>query len=682
MSRRRDHSPILAFVAGIAAVALLPAAAIAQQAFNAQASRVHAPGAGEQNAAEALLKAMAAMDAPPASIPSTPEALLILPGDDGWDEAEAWATAPNQRAALQVLRDVTNPSNPHAFSLPYGAENTPPAIMNTGLAVELGDPPLIVSGDFTYIIALDELFALASIDATRLAEAGDAEAAYRMIQWIRCARMVADQPLSNEKGWAIHAMRLGVMRLLDLFALHPDLMTEREIIRLVRELTEDEIRVERILPPYADRIAMQQLVAATYTERAGPNPSTFGPVLASIVSEGQPLGLFGEASYFQRVAEQQANWFDTTEKVEAIYNDWERRWSVPNYDYIWTQQMERRLIDPARFTLIEFFSPDLYPIIQDRLNLRADLAGARMALSIIGYRQGKGVWASDLAAIRPTFVDNIDYDPFHDGGDRTIKQFEILEYFVPIRDQKFGPRENPHPHRITVFRAGSIFEGLETSEVTFDTALIDDTIDQIVHTVTAGGSRSGAQTAFTQFAEQFNDLGLTRANYRQRVARSDNKQIMTFLSPLDSASGSKELIAAAGLPVSELTEEDKQDLVIELLRGLFDDPDFTAALGIVSRDGRLDQETATGAISALLRSSAHAMMNLTRKLQPSAFGPDSFEVELDQDNFIMYARGIDRRADWAREVGVDAQDYLIWPPVLSLLRSELREEEPMAAWSE
>lgn len=681
MSRRRDHSPTLALAASLALGCVMTAApAIAQQGFTAEASEVHTPGAGENNAAQPLLEAMAEMDAPPASIPDTPTALLMLPGDAGWDEAVEWATAPNQRAALETLRNVTNPSNPHVFSLPYGADNTPPAIQNTGLFVDLGDSSLIVAGDFVYITALDELFALASIDAARLAEAGDGEAAYRMIQWIRCARMVADQPLSIEKGWAIHAMRLGVIRLLDLFALHPDLMTEREIIRLVRELSEDEIRIDRILPPYADRIALQQLVDATYIERSGPNPETFGPVLASVMSEGQPLGLFGEASYFQEVAEQQANWFDTTEKVDAIYNDWERRWSVPNYDYIWTQQMERRLIDPARYTLIETFSTDLYPIIQDRLALRADMAGARMALSIVGYRQGKGVWASDLAAIRPTFVDTIDYDPYHDGGDRTIKQFEILEYFVPIRDQKFGEREDPHPHKVTVFRAGSIFEGLESSDVAFDQTMIDQEINEITATMTAGG-RNAAQSAFGAFAEQFHTLGLTRANYRSKVRASDNEKIMAMLGPTEASAGAKELMELAGLP-SELTEEDKQDLVIEQLRILFDDADFTAALAIEKRGDRLDQDAAVNGILALLRSSALSMMNLTRKLQPSSFGPDHFDVELDDSVFIVYARGIDRRADWAREVGVDATDHLIWPPVLTLLRSELRDEAPMAAWSE
>jgi|GEM_PF-767565 len=681
MRRHRDRtlSTVTAALLALLAMVVAPNAA-AQDNFAAEASEVHQPGAGEKNAAEALLKALARLDAPPASLPDTPTALLMLPGDPGWSEAKTWATSPNQRAMLETLRDVTNPASPHVFSLPYGVENTPPAIEETGLAIDLGEPPLLASANLVYLDALDELFSLVSIDAERLADEGDPEAAYKLVQWVRLSRMVADQPLSAEKGWAIHSMRLGLMRLLDLFALHPELMTERELINLVQELKESELRIERILPPYADRIALQELVSATYIKRRGPDPAKFGPTLAALMSEGQPLGLFGEASYFQRVAEQQANWFDMTEKVDAVYNDWERRWSVPNYDRIWTQQMERRLIDPARFTLIDTFSPDLYPMIQERLELRADLAGARMALSVIGYRRGKGVWSSDLAAIRPTFVDTIDLDPFHDGGDRAVKQFEILVYFVPIRDQKFGEREDPHPHKIRVFRAGDIFGGLESGPVEIDTALIDQQIDLFVQEINKV-SRNASVGVFEQIANTMLDLGLTRANYRQKIRQDPDNKLLTALMPRASSDKTQDLATIAGLP-SDLSDDDRRDLVTEQLRFLFDDPDFTSALGTVRRGDRLRAEDATAGIKAALRAGSQAMVNLTRKLAPSSFGPDHFDVELDDHNFVIYARGIDRRADWAREVGPGAADYLIWPPILTLLRSELRHEPPMRAWTD
>ncbi|MCB9848962.1 MAG: hypothetical protein H6814_11165 [Phycisphaeraceae bacterium] len=680
MPRRRDHSPrILALTATTALWGLhAPTAALAQDNYVAEANQIHRPGAGQQDAAEPLLKALGSMDAPPASIPDAPTALLMRPGDDGWDEALAWATAPNQRAVLSTLREVTNPGDPHVFSLPYGLDNTPPALADTGLAIDLGEPPLLAGANFVYLDALDELFALVSIDAARLAEDNDGEAAYRLIQWIRLARMVADQPMSVEKSWAIHSMRLGVMRLLDVFALHPELMDEREIVRLVRELSEDEIRVERILPPSGDRTAMEELVAATYTERRGPNPATFGPVLARLMSGGQPLGLFGEASYFQQVARQQANWFDTTEKVEAIYNDWEARWSVPQYEYIWTQQMERRLIDPARYTLIEHFSPDLYPMIQDRLALRADLAGARMAISVIGYRRGKGVWPSDLAAIRPTFVDNIDTDPYDDGGDRNIKQFEILEYFVPIRDQKFGPREDPHPHRIRVYRAGGIFAGLESQPVAIDRDAVDGAIGVFMATLSSQ-SRNAFEGVFDQIAQGFIELGLTRANYGDKVRGDTDGKIKAMLVPAQTSALMQDVATRAGVP-SELSDEDYQDVMLEELRVLFDNNDFTAGLGIVRRGERLSPEVAQAGLRAVLEAGAQSMITLVRKLQPSSFGPDHFDIELDDHNFVIFARGIDRRADWAREVGPGAADYLIWPPVLTLLRSELRGERPMAAW--
>lgn len=682
MHRRRDHSLKIAITAAAAAWigAVVPGSAIAQTQYAVEASQVHQPGAGENNAAEALLNVLSEMDVPPASIVDTPTALLMLPGDPGWDEAKDWATAPNQRAMLTTLRDVTNPSNPHIFALPYGLANTPPAIAKSGMAVELGDPPLLVNGDFSYLDALDELFALVSIDAARLAEDSDPEAAYKLIQWIRLARMVADQPLSIEKGWGIRSMRLGVMRLLDLFALNPKLMTEREIVRLVREIKESEIRVERIGPPYADRLAMEELVAATYIERRGPNPSTFGPVLATVSTEGRSLDLFGEVAFYQQVAEQQANWFDTTEAIEAIYNDWERRWAVPHYDRIWTQQMERRLIDPARFVLIEGFSPDLYPMFEDRLALRADMAGARMALSSIGYRQGKGVWPSDLAALRPTFVDNIDIDPYHDGGDRFIKQFDIINYFVPIRDQKFAERVDPHPHPMRVFRAGNIFGNLDSAPIEFDFAMLDDAIALIIAAF-EDSRRNTASEAFEAVVEPLIEAGFTRSNYKAKIRNGDAKRILAGMSPKAPGSQNQNLAEMAGLP-SELTDEDYVDLAIEELRLLFESADFVRAFGLVRRGDRVRKEDAIPAIRAMLDAGVQSMNNLIRRLAPSSFGPDHFDVELSDNVFVIFARGTDRRADWAREVGPQAADYLVWPPVLTLLRSELREEPPMAAWDD
>ena len=682
MSRRCDRVSLVA-TATFAALAVSTTApqTFAQSDFSVEASQVHQPGAGENNAAEALLAALAEMDAPPASIPDTPTALLMLVGDEGWPEAKKWATSPNQRAMLNTLRDVTNPGNPHVFALPYGLKNTSPAIQKTGLAIDLGDPPLLAAASLYYLDALDELFALVSIDAARLAEEGDPEAVFKLIQWVRLSRMVADQPLSVEKRWAIHSMRLGVMRLLDLFALNPELMNEREIIRLVRETKERELRIERIQPPYADRIAMHELVAATYTERRGPNPSTFGPTLAALMSEGQPLGLFGEAAYFQNVAEQQANWFDTTETIDAIYNDWERRWAVPHYDRVWSQQMERRLIDPARYSLIEEFSPDLYSIFQDRLDLRADLAGARMAISVIGYRRGKGVWPSDLAAIRPTFVDNIDTDPFHDGGDRFVKQFEILKYFVPIRDQKFGARVDPHPHAIRVFRAGDIFGGLSlegAEEIT--EAFIDEFVDKMVNDID-NVSRDSLRLAFMAVTDELTKHGITKSNYKSAVSEMSEEDVLSGFAPQTRGAKTPNLKEFLGVDM-EMTPDMARGLLTDQLRLMFEDSDFSAAFSASKNGRRIDADLNARGVGAAIRAVAYSLMNLQRRIMPSSFGPDHFDIELDDDNFVIYARGIDLRADWAREVGPGAADFLIWPPVLTLLRSELRQEPPMAAWAD
>jgi hypothetical protein len=56
----------------------------------------------------------------------------------------------------------------------------------------------------------------------------------------------------------------------------------------------------------------------------------------------------------------------------------------------------------------------------------------------------------------------------------------------------------------------------------------------------------------------------------------------------------------------------------------------------------------------------------------------NFSLSLGGDEFVLYSVGPNRQKDWARFVSDDpraiAGDYLLWPPVISLLRVDLQQQ--------
>ena len=54
-----------------------------------------------------------------------------------------------------------------------------------------------------------------------------------------------------------------------------------------------------------------------------------------------------------------------------------------------------------------------------------------------------------ITSVRPRWVKSFEADPFNPS--RARGELPPLQYFVPIRDQTFGPREEPKPHAVSVF---------------------------------------------------------------------------------------------------------------------------------------------------------------------------------------------------------------------------------------
>ena len=72
------------------------------------------------------------------------------------------------------------------------------------------------------------------------------------------------------------------------------------------------------------------------------------------------------------------------------------------------------------------------------------------------------------------------------------------------------------------------------------------------------------------------------------------------------------------------------------------------------------------------------LLNQQFKSEPgelAATGSDStFTVTLDDSSFVLYSVGADGAAQRATQVGPGGTDILMWPPLISLVREQMRGE--------
>lgn len=404
-----------------------------------------------------VIPALAAMEPPPIAADRVERAMLLWAGAQGWNQAEAWAQGEKQQAVLRVIHDITQEQDyrvAFGFGQPYGAQGVPVAQIRSGLYTELGDPPLLAGARHLYLPAFDRAACLVHVEATRLAASGDPSAALDLlVDWTFFARQIADREFYAEVEWAMRAMRDALARMRDIAyedsrgsgSLDPDRV--KEVIDRIEE--RGFLGLERITLPRADLVATEQAIARVYEERGGVNRATFGTTMARLRSADRPLRLFGESAKWDAVADRQKNWFDIREELNRVGNDWTSRWTLDWNDPRMTQAFEYRGLGSFS-SVIQGTLPDLSRLFELRQIVRAEAVATRHALGVYGYKLVNGQWPPTLAAIRPTWVPQLEADPFNPRRDRGAKP--PLEFFVPIRDTRaqFGEREDPKPHEISI----------------------------------------------------------------------------------------------------------------------------------------------------------------------------------------------------------------------------------------
>lgn len=582
-----------------------------------------------------LFPAAMAMAAPPASAATPLLASLLSPGASGWPEAEGWAKAEAQRAVLDAVREIGDASKRFAFLHGYGREAAPREWVEAGLYVDLGEPPILAAAQFRYFGALERIGALVNIEATRLVREGKGkESAELLVRWIFFGRALADREFFAEKRMADVIMRSGLERLRDLVYTDPEAFTDTDIRDVIGMIQPRQVMLERLHFPRADRIAAEQALARAYTPGGGPSPERFGPTFARIASSDRPLMMFGESARWQSAATGLAGTYDTSDELDAVYDDWLYRWDLAYFDDIIVQRpSDYDVMDKAKFAVIDRLVGPAREMFPMRQRLDTDFAGTRMALGVAAFARRFNLFPDGLAAIRPGYVQRIETDPYtREGAD--------FHYFVPMRGQRVGPRETPTPHTIRVALPGA--------SVGDEHAAHNAEVDRIVREV---------MDATGEFVTELNKIIAEQTRVAQRrVPEIVNKYSARMKQIGESIN--KETHAA----LDALWNERGQAVSAQRMQEL-------------ERRGAGSSPLSTNEVLA----SVGQAMRVALRIQAGGF-----ERDLDDGVFVLYSVGPTGQRNWARSVGEDGEDLLYWPPLLSLVRDEIAKtgesSAGMGAW--
>jgi hypothetical protein len=404
-----------------------------------------------------LLAAVAKMQPPPASVSDIGKAMVLPKGASGWEAAEAWAKGETQKAVLDALAKVTKDES-MAFGQPYGADALANsgtdgiALVQAGLYTDLGDPPMLAAARFLYLGSLEGVGSLVNVEATRLAGEGKVVDAIDLLtNWLYFSRQMADRRFFQECRWGVRSMIATLDRIRDVAygdfrSANPTLKAEQITPILDRLKTDDGYLMgDRLAFPDANYIAAQQAVAMTFATKSGPGPN-FGQTMARLATTKRPLRLFDEAARWDTAAKSHADTIDTTKRIDAVFGDWAARWRLSFFDRLNSNTPEYDQTSGTKFSLVKTIIPDMGVLFNDRQVLRTQLIGTRDALALVAYREAFGNFPPDVSSVRPRFLKALEPDPFNPD----VRSDFPLMYFVPIRDQRFGEREEPRPHEMNV----------------------------------------------------------------------------------------------------------------------------------------------------------------------------------------------------------------------------------------
>lgn len=457
MGVRARHGLIRVACLCLSLVAGAAAPAVADQ-FTDQINAPFVNLSPDRRAELVLLPLLVKMDAPPASINDRARAMLMQSTFAGWSEAEAWAKGPNQRAVIDALIRITKEEDPlkaYVFALGYGVEASPRQLVRDRMYIELGDPPTIAAAQLLYMPKLDEMVYLIHIESTRLASEGKVSDAVDLLTSLAYfGRMMVDRPLMRESKWGLDLISNSMERIRDV--LYLDLRSGRklDIARVPAQikriaLENSYLDLSRTRVPGGDITGVSQVVARVYKPDGSVDERTFATTLARLGSVDFPLRLFSEASRWRALQGVQSDKFAAENAVRGITSDFTRRWQIDWWDRHMGTPSELESIDKEKFAAIAAAIRDQRPILDAMQIAKVEVGGTRTCLALSAQWINTGNMPTNIAMIRPRWVDKLDLDYFD--ASRLTGNQPRFQFTIPMTDRRgLRPGETPKPMDVEI----------------------------------------------------------------------------------------------------------------------------------------------------------------------------------------------------------------------------------------
>ncbi len=368
------------------------------------------------------------------SSPCAPECAQdsVWPGMGDWAAVSQWAKSnPGMGKALIAAQSTL------AWGMPYGADAIPAPLAEKGVAVTLGAGDHLVNANVGYLKALREIGVYATAEQYRLFEAGEFKEGFDIgIAYLRLLRQVCDQSLLAEKLFGMEQLSQALSVQRDMLWRYKDKAPARDLqAAALRGYpfigNADNERLRRLALPEGDRKIVLAQLALAFDAEGQPDAKKFAEVFGADPDHPSPMQRFGEEKLWKRIAEVHGSLTASEEKLQAIYDDWYRRWRMRPYNNpIHELSTEISRMNPVKYAAVADLLQDLTKAFAARDVLVANINGTAYAAAVVARYRGDGArWPQKKeVSIQADYMrTKLDFDPY----DKSYGRFEFLALSKP-----------------------------------------------------------------------------------------------------------------------------------------------------------------------------------------------------------------------------------------------------------
>jgi hypothetical protein len=340
-------------------------------------------------------------------------AATVWPGMPEWEPVKSWAAANAKMGeALRAAQGMV------AFAMPYGRGSVPPAYVERGVFVGIGDGTAVYFADASYLKPLGEIQAYVTAEMYRLGQEKKFDEAFGLgLACMRVLRQVADQHLLSEKTAAMRGLceMASVQRdVLQTFLEDVPAAVIKKYARggytLVRAA--DGERLRRLDMPEGDRVLAEALISQVFDAQGQADGERFVEAMAQFQSRREPLSAFGANRRWEQIAGVHASLDATRDRLTRIYDDWWRRWRARYSDPILEKPTIISKTNAMKYAMVLAMATDLNRLFALRQWLNAELNGTAVAFGVAAYYREAGSWPSGISNTYASTEKRFDFDPW------------------------------------------------------------------------------------------------------------------------------------------------------------------------------------------------------------------------------------------------------------------------------